>query len=302
MSYLYINPGYGNLFHASSQNACTQVTDDGTPTGQAFRGCGTRTLYLPEPLEEIWLRFNYKCNSTAGDSYIYVMSSNRNVCHAHWDDRNMRFRVHDSDKVSMGYTSGYWNKFLMHVKTGTNDGIFEVWENGDLKCSFKGNVLNGEQIRKFQVYNNSSCKFISNIILSDTKIKWTENIITIPTTISGTMTDNEDGTYSATEAGQYVSHAIDTASLQESYPANTVITGYMMAGRPAYYDGDGIDIMQATANDTIVGECALGNSSVTSIFYGERVDKTIDTFGGTYMWTAKSSETSEGTNEENSEE
>lgn len=289
MSFLYLNPGYGNLFERVSQDGYIQITNSDSITGKAFHSCGTRVITFPTGLSEIWLRYDFYPVSTTVDAGFSVNSNSKNVqMFTSFDYNSMRPQrvyLNSSEKGNFGLSSK-WNHYLVHIKSGVSDGVCEIWENEDLKFSFTGNVLNGEQMLNCDILSTGNKQF-SQIIISDTEIKWTENVIVVPTTISGTMTDNGDGTYSATEAGQYVNQTIDNASLRESFPDNTVITGFCIAGRPAYYDGNGIDTMQATDNNNVIGECQLTSSSAKSIYFGERVNKPISNISGTYGWKAK---------------
>jgi hypothetical protein len=165
--------------------------------------------------------------------------------------------------------------------------VFEVWESEELKYSFTGNVGNGEDLTDCLFRSTYKNKLISQIIISDSPIKWTESVIILPTSISATMTDNGDGTYTATNSGEYVKQTIDGDALRNLYSDNTVITGICVAGRPAYRDGEGIDTMQAIEGDTVFGECGLDINEYTSIMYGKRVNMPISTVSGTYGWKAK---------------
>lgn len=289
MSFLYLNPGYGNLFNEAGQNSYTQVLNADSKTGKSFYSCGTRTVTLPANLKEIWVRYDYHSLSGNynGTSNVTVKSTNRNARINHGSYAyDIVYYLHDIEKGRHS-TTAKWNRFLIHIKTGVEDGVFEIWEGEIVKCSFSGNVLNGENILTCNFYSDTSNKPYSQIIVSDSPIKWTENVIILPTSISATMADNGDGTYSATNSGEYVKQTIDRDALRNLCTDNTVITGICIAGRPAYRDGEGIDVMQAVEGDTVLGECSLYTNDYTSITYGKRVNMPISTVSGTYGWKAK---------------
>lgn len=288
MSYLYLNPGYGNLFDSVlDQASYTQVLNADSETGKSFHSCGRRAVTFPTPMSEIWLRCDYRPYGNSGLFEVDIRSASWFHCVYHSNGSNTISLYLNSRNVSSYYFGSRWQRFLMHLKSDLTNGVFEVWEDEDLKYSFTGNVGNGEGITDCLFTSTHSDKNISQIIISDSQINWTENVIIIPTTLSSTMTNNGDGTYSATSSGEYVNQTIDSASLRNICSANTVITGLCIAGRPAYSDGVGIDTMQAMADNTVVGECQLSSSSAKSIFFGDRVNKPIGTISGTYGWKAK---------------
>ena len=288
MSFLYLNAGYGNLFDTASQDTFTQNKNVANTTGLSFSNFGTRTINIPN-LNEIWVRIDL-CNNDywQKSQSLSVKSANRKVHIAPTDfsSKNMGCYINGNEQTRFTTKTG-WTRILLHVKSGVTDGIYEVWENEILKCSFTGNILNGEDVTICEFVNSSTERAISNIIVSDSPIKWTENVIVLPTSISATMTDNGDGTYSASNSGEYVKQTIDGNALRNSHPDNTVITGICVAGRPAYYDGEGIDVMQVIEGDTVLGERQLSYNENISITYGKRVNMPISSVGGTYGWKAK---------------
>lgn len=288
MSFLYLNPGYGNLFDNISQTPFTQSTSVGSKTGLCFHSCGQREIIFPTPLDEVWAKV---------DIYIVREWQQMRICiqgNSKYADFYMpnntdyyQVRVNGSNKFGQYTTRNEWLTVLMHVKSGVSDGVYEFWLNGVKLFSFVGDVLGQELATKFFIISDGDKKQFSQIIVSDSPIKWTENVIVLPTSISTNMTDTGDGTYSATNSGEYIKQTIDVNALRNSYPDNTVITGICVAGRPAYHDGEGIDVMQAIEGDTVFGECQLSYNENISITYGKRVNMPISTVSGTYGWKAK---------------
>mgnify|MGYP006872999315 CR=1 FL=1 len=289
MAYLYINPGHGNLFPSKTQQSyATQTSSTYTRTGVAFGLCGT--CYLPDPpvgTKEIWAKFDNYAGANTNDGYFTVSSATK-TCQVRTGGATKTVWVNNANKGT--FVASILGYVLVHLISDATNGLFEVYERGVLGFTFSGNVLGGEDITSLSFTALYASIQYSNIIVSDTEIDKTENVITLPVSATdATMTDNGDGSYSASSAGEYVKQTVDKASLKQTYNADkTIITGVALAGRPAYYDGEGLYHMEALADNTVLSEEELtANDGAYSIISATSVSCSIDELANQYGWRAK---------------
>ena len=280
MSYKYINPGYGGLFDSFSAAAGYTQESHATrsKTGVLFTTSeSTATKNLPAG-KEFWLKYDITITSGGTDGTILRFDSASSYCgfYARTNALSLYPVINGSQLSSAVYTmasNSLPETFLIHIVSNASSGVFEVWANGVKVYDYSGNILSGADIASFSFWCSSSKKHFSNIICSDTEIGQAENVLILPATISSTMTDNGDGTYTANNSGEYISQTVNSSSL--TIPATSTIKGIAVAGVPAYYDGEGISQLAAKIDGTTVETLDLTTNSTLGVMYSTEVNETI---------------------------
>ena len=290
MSFLYANPGHGNLFTHIKDANYTEETSSLFITGIGFGTAISQENNVPSGIKELWAKLDYY-QRRLWSGYIVSFTGGDKTCGVIGNDGNSsqcRIMINGEQKFVYYPTKSIVHNYYVHIVSDAVEGVFEFYSSGELLYSFSGDVLGGADITKFSVGSaNDRSGRVSNIIVADTKLGFTEDVITLPISVTSTnMTDNGDGTYSALNSGEYIKQTIDSAAIRQLCTASTVITGVCIAGRPGYYTGEGIDTMEAMNENTVLGESTLSPVEA-SITYGLRMNTPIGTFNGTYGWRAK---------------
>lgn len=248
MSFKYINPGYANLFttpglYSQSTNSLYSKTGTAMQLGDAHPA----SLSIPS-LSDLWVKFDYY----KGNLYRWIQ------CYL---NGNSSIGIHgtDDNRVLLFYTDYYSlndssiNTILLHFDSAANTA--DIWINGVKGTQIQNAGLSGSVITQLTMspsgygdkYASWCNNWISNIIVSDSEIFVNENVaILTAASTNTTMTDNGDGTYSATAAGQTILQTVDTSKLSAAAgTSNLTITGIGVAGNPAYYNSTGLTALTA---------------------------------------------------------
>lgn len=225
MSFKYVNPGYneGQIFQSCGVVA---HADSKHPAGQSIRVYTTKALY---PL-------------AAGCNALYLKAYRQGNTNIEFETaNNVRVGIYDygnievnNQQVGKSVTDSD-QEVYMKIFSNAENGIFELYVDGLLFYSYTGDVLHGADIANVAFRNGQ----ISSLIISDEEFLKTEKICVLtPKTTTATMTDNGDGSYTATAENQNVLQTFDIDDLTTKVNGGTV-TGLVMVGNPAYcVDGD----------------------------------------------------------------
>ena len=119
--------------------------------------------------------------------------------------------------------NGKASTFIIHVKTSNftnNDGIYDVYVNNVKKIHISGlAIMNGGDICIRTINSSTRESVFSNIIVSDSKVRGLENVITLPikTTEAADWTEEttEDGrNYTTEQLYATISQTIDVDALK----------------------------------------------------------------------------------------
>ncbi|MBO6177829.1 MAG: hypothetical protein J6O04_01475 [Selenomonadaceae bacterium] len=296
--YRYLNPGYIDLFKNTPGTEYNQVTDNTkvkTKTGVGFcsRYPGEMQIpTIPAGIKEMWFKLDYYTTSAQLLFQLRIRSSNT-YCGFGYNDGagfyEQRVYVNGSyTSLSCNQTLGistYW----FHILSDASNGIFECIRDDVTLFSKTGNILNGEDISNItcgQNYSNAN-RLISNIIVSDTAIDMAEQVMAIPCNITTDMTDNGDGTYTATALNQYLRFGLDS-SIATTLASGTKITGASLAARSCIRDGEGIETLEAYDGATLLGSDSIPTTDKTGVSVGVTLDNTVSQFlTHNYEWRAK---------------
>lgn len=131
--------------------------------------------------KEIWI----KCDIYTLDSYgysdtLYIGSDDGNGFNG-WAQAfyNEVYKLfHNGSEQALRYRLGENTRyrFLLHMKSGVNDGVIEVYIGGNLRGSFSGNVNNGADFQNVYISMGYERIFVSNLIISNAPVDINENV------------------------------------------------------------------------------------------------------------------------------
>ena len=157
------------------------------------------------------------------------------------------------------------NSFFVHYNRGTRKTGEEAtyWENGsvelvinDFRFKTDFNRINFAMATIYLSPENKSFEFnseenfpVSNIIISDEEINEKEQIVILPVSATDTdMTNNGDGSYTATTEDQYILQTVDVTNLITKLGGKSEVTSIVLAGLPAYKTSDGLSSLTSLEN------------------------------------------------------
>ena len=310
MSYRLINPGFAAMLNSYAEG--TQYTDSiYSRTGYSFTQTGqsnTPGIEIPGYSvndAEFWMKLDvyigYKSNSYtfycgAPDSIGATSAMNGFSVSVYSSYVQLAL---DYKKSGSSYSSSvrqandYWeifkkndiNTFLLRVKYGAaGTGIISL--NVNRKTTY---TIDTYEVSRCNNTKNSvilqdysgNAKF-SNMICSDEEISIKETIAALPiSTVTTTMTDNNDGTYTANEANQQILQTVDTAQMIADYGGDSQITGIAIAGNPAYRTGEGLTSLTAISDTETFGTKTVPEETTGMVMdYHSLANKTLDDLTG----------------------
>lgn len=315
MSYRLINPGFAAMLNSYAEG--TQYTDSiYSRTGYSFTQTGqsnTPGIEIPSYSvndAEFWMKLDvyigYKSNSYTfycGTPDSIGATSAMNGFSVSVYSSYVQLAL-DYKKSGSNYSSSvrqandYWeifkkndiNTFLLRVKYGAaGTGIISL--NVNRKTTY---TIDTYEVSRCSNTKNSvilqdysgNAKF-SNIICSDAEISLKETMISLPvSTVTTTMTDNNDGTYTANEANQQILQTVDTAQLIADYGGDSQITGIAIAGNPAYRTGEGLTSLTAVSDTETFGTKTVSEETTGMVMdYHSLENKTLaDLTGKKFGW------------------
>lgn len=250
MAYKYVNPGYGELL----DRAGTTVNDTkiNAVNGVAFfNNSNDRSVTFPEPLTNVWIKLSME------RAYVSGIIS---VTGTGWPtgvrlDKNDYIKVFFSGNEK-DFTTKYADKasidFIMHVRSGVNDGIIEVWMNGDKVAVRQGNCYDGKPFNGVWLKTESEKNYFFNVIIADYDISHEEVVTARLTEPEGTWKGIGAAQAEASDVNQVLTQKIDTDDLEKKILARSesiCITGVTLSARDIHFNSDKVNALTGTVND-----------------------------------------------------
>lgn len=304
MSFTYINPGYGYLLDYAAKSTTLEDAQYNPFGNVAFlntdeSGC----VKLPTGLAEIYIKCSaYVPSSTYGCTASAYLRNSKGCFGWSFNDGDFRRKYNWSNEnvgkfAEKGVRTEELNDFLIYIKSGdSSTGQLAVTVNG--KEAFSEALAIDMSLESSVVlYSNPSYSYspkapLSNIIISDSPVACGEKVALL--SVSGTdtnMTDNQDGSYSASADGQYCFQFLDVGSLIANYGETSAVKGLYIIGNPAYRTG--VELAKAVAcgrkNGVVeeYGSCVLGTKPDAHAIIGGSVSMTLgDLQGMEFGWKA----------------
>lgn len=308
MSFKIINPGYVSLL--ANENV-TQTTEPlYSNTGVSFFTVSSISgMHVPYfESSTCYLKFDlYIPSSPSSSQYLYVilpyfMKNNTFDVRLSFSSSSIEYSVYDN----ITYYSGNLSFASLNIKYG---GINTFY----LTCSITLQnsayisliVNNASKIFAFSMTKSKSsgfddllsiyCRYdgssypkyyVSNIILSDSPIDYSEKAIAVP--ISEVYTDMSSlssNLYVADSVDQSLLASLDINSLLNDVSVNSKVTGIMVAGEPMYTTGVGEVSVISKSSDSVTekGTIALSENSLRPAVFGWDTDITLNDLSNTQL-------------------
>ena len=296
MSFKIINPGY-----APESNA-TQKTDPlYSNTGVSFRSTSFLSgihvpyynfsvyylkfdLYIPSnPVNSqvVHVRLPYFLHTNYADNLMFYMSSNLFYYRVYYGSNVLEDNI---SNTLIGLKINGINTIYFVLSPGNNGTAYcyMIINNSRriANYAFSDNI-SPTNSDLFSIYVSSSSYdyYVSNIILSDSPIDYSEKAIAIP--ISEVYTDMSSlssNLYVADSVDQSLLASLDINSLLNDVSVNSKVTGIMVAGEPMYTTGVGEVSVISKSNDSVTekGTIALSENSLQSAVFGWGTDITLN--------------------------
>lgn len=266
---LYVNPGYIELLNGTTSgrtvlnnnNVCFYNTANNA-ANLTFTGC-----------KELWIKCNFIYKSSSPIRFYLSTSENKVVgivinidgvnAYNFWNNDNIVAR---SVAPRFGsFVDGTEYEILMHVKSDSSDGKFELYINDFLEYSASGNVQSGNEIVELEIQGDGTGVRFRNLIIADFDI--TDYHIA-QCDIKSYTTDFEqqtDGPLKAAAAGEYISATIDTDALETEIKKNVTsaeIIGVNVSAFNVSYDSSVINALKSSIDGTDSENLTITNNNV----------------------------------------
>lgn len=262
---LYVNPGYIELLDGDTSGATVN-------NGNSLYFYNTKDAYNLNisGCKELYIKLNVVKNAANTRIYVYYGDTgtigvrlNEDGTYNNWNYQEKDSPLNLTPKIGP-LINGCEYEIMIHTKSGTNDGLKEIYFNGILDRSFTGNINNGDAFPGIEIQSDKSSVFFNNIIIADFDI--TDYHLT-PVDIKDYETDfakQSDGTIKATAMGQYISMHLDTDDLKakmQKVVGNAEIVGVNVGAFNVGYNPDVINALKSSVNGTDAETIKLVNAN-----------------------------------------
>lgn len=277
MGFRYINPGYPRLFGVNQDSVASNVYNpiNGVVFGNS-KYDGILYSGIPD-CDEIWIKAGvYFQNIDRSSSSIMLFGLGPIDKKNGWYLSNSQLYVqcnntYYSSRYKRVFTNTYYDT-LIHAKKGS-DGFVEVFVDGVLVNFIAQNITWDDTIvlKNCDNWANTYPRlYLSNVIISDTEIKLSEQVYVLSSV--DTFTDMESGTnsgltfYTANQDGQYLQKSIDTNALTTKVgSSNLRITGLGVGSFNTYREGEGLTRLAFTRNNEEKHEIELTTNNLDAV-------------------------------------
>lgn len=230
MSFKYVNPGYSALLNSGISATDYDSSTYNPSNGIAFRANTTAiALTFDSGTKEIWVKLGiYLTTTDLPRVYIYNTSSVVTGIRINTTFIYI-FNYVSNASTTANYSTilnGY-HEFLMHIKSDTTNGIFQIYLDGTSIYSYSGSVNNGLDMPGLYLHSagtsgTGAANYFSNLIVSDSEILTTEKVAILPMT--NTVNEwTDDGTYSVSATGKKIVQTPDILTLRNNIGSTSII-------------------------------------------------------------------------------
>ena len=289
----YLNPGYAELFDDVNLQASSK-DQNSTPWVYLGDSAGFNKVSLDNG-NEYWVQYDIDVSAGLSTSANLLRAYTRLGFIALGTDsvnaNRLFFYVSETaDDVASALTkmdSQYFDipagisRLRVHIKSAVSSGCIELFADEQQVISFTDiTVLRGEPMRYVRFYdgNNSPTKdtYVRNIIISDRKPSWKEEVIVVPAVVTGNWEKSADGkTYTTSEVGRTMILEPDMSQYKEFTPISmalwgkNAITGVNVDGVEVDTGNETKQTISLPSTQGTVHSCAGNRLTVTSVKTGE---------------------------------
>ena len=295
MSFCYVNPGCAEMLDSDSGTTVKSYAYNFIEGVSFWDANSTSNIHLGSVPTELYIRVSVFIRGTSDMASAKIYAGNNvGLSILQQSASSWRMNIYSGDSELRQYNSCAEcnlnlgkNDILIHAKAGYySSGLFVFNVNGE-------EIYNQKITVKFDQSNSSKTPsdaillrsdndklLFSNVIISDSEVTWNEKVASLTAKATDTdMTANEDGSYTASTAGQYLFQSLDVDALIDTYGEASPVTGVFLAGRPAYATGS--DLTKAVAcgrqNGAVTeyGTVELGTDKAAHVLIGSRLSLTL---------------------------
>lgn len=150
---------YGEVYELSTYQAkyCT-----------AFINTNEKKCFDIPATKEIWIKCDFAIDVDMSDYRVWIGQDNCKITLAD-------YYGYDEDATYSELSYGETYTCLVHMISGTTDGLLEFWINGYKEGYQTGNINNGELFSSVYVATSTEYIWLSNVIISNAEIGLNEN-------------------------------------------------------------------------------------------------------------------------------
>lgn len=253
MAFKYVNPGYAELLDCKGNTVNDTAINE--TNGVAFSYTGDQAaVVFNNTLTDIWISVSMNRSYLSGR--ISVNGNDK------YSSRfcGIEFTNDGFDVYLTGKKTSFQNndatyrkgKIVLHARSGANDGIIEVFFNGDRTAFRQGNVNNGDPFKGVWLYTGSEKNYFFNVIIADYDISHEEVVMATLTEPKGTWEGIGTDQIKATDVGQILTQQINMDDLKtkiDKLGANITITGVSLCARNVLFDSNKITALTGIVNN-----------------------------------------------------
>lgn len=175
----YVNAGTADTLTISG-NTLTDLPESKSITGTAFYQTARQKCFDIPTTDEIWIKFDLyhysgtsrfrvydDKNGSTANGFVLTQNSSTQVALWSWDG-SANYQRETFDGVLKANTLQTW---LLHMVSGANGGLLELWCDGSFVGAYSGNVNNGEDFANVYLQTDNANNLFSNVIISNAEIE-----------------------------------------------------------------------------------------------------------------------------------
>lgn len=253
MAFKYVNPGYAELLDCGGNTVNDAAINETNGVAFSYTGNAAAVVFN-NTLTNIWISVSMNRSYLSGKISVNgndVYSSK--FC-------GLAFNNSGFDVYLAGKATSFQNddvacrkgKVVLHVRSGANDGIIEVFSKGDRVAFRQGNVNNGDPFKGVWLCTSNGKNYFFNVIIADYDISNEEVVMATLTEPKGTWEGIETDQIKATDVGQILTQQINMDDLKtkiDKLGANITITGVSLCARNVLFDSNKINALTGIVNN-----------------------------------------------------
>lgn len=183
----YENPGYKEKL-ITFGGSC-ELDETKSKTGWGFWNRHLESMFDIKPTNELWAKFDiyispnktvYVYNNTSQSNDYRTRSGFRIKSYSSSNSNIEGASFLNGDEKSLPGISFGFHSILVHLKSGKENGIIQLWvDNKETQlCNRIGNVNEGNELKNFFIgVDNDQDAFVSNLIISNTELSFSDNCV-----------------------------------------------------------------------------------------------------------------------------
>lgn len=253
MAFKYVNPGYAELLDCGGNTVNDAAINETNGVAFSYTGDAAAVVFN-NTLTNIWISVSMNRSYLSGKISVNGNSTySSTFCGLAFT--NSGFDVYLAGKKTSFQNDDFTyrkGKVVLHMRSGANDGIIEVFSKGGRVAFRQGNVNNGDPFKGVWLYTDSEKNYFFNVIIADYDISHEEVVMATLTEPKGTWEGIETDQIKATDVGQILTQQINMDDLKtkiDKLGANITITGVSLCARNVLFDSNKINALTGIVNN-----------------------------------------------------